>query len=111
MSNADPSGNIPEFTLGDRLRKARKFGNVDVDELATILEVSDRTIRNYENEITPVKRKDVVLWAMRCGVNADWLWTGIARRDGDGDDGATVTMREPARFGQGMPRVLKLAAA
>ena len=67
---------IPTFTLGDRLRKAREHAGVSVDEMAAILDVSDRTVRNYEGDKTPIKRPSVVAYAMRCNVPIDWLIAG-----------------------------------
>lgn len=76
MSNAVPSGIAPEFTLGDRLRKAREIAGMTTDDMARAIGVSDRTIRNYENEVTPAKRATVISWALSTGVAFDWLLTG-----------------------------------
>ena len=76
MSNVYDRARVPEFTFGDRLRKAREHAGVSTDEMAAVLEVSVRTIGNYENERTPVKGPVIKEWAMRCGVPYEWLRTG-----------------------------------
>jgi DNA-binding XRE family transcriptional regulator len=68
---------IPEFTIGDRLRKSRSYARVSTAEMAAVLECSERTIGNYENEVTQIRRPSLVAWAMRCGVDVRWLATGI----------------------------------
>ena len=74
---------VPTFTLGDRLRKAREHAGVSVDEMAAILDVSDRTVRNYETDKTPIKRPSVVAYAMRCNVPVEWLVVGRDQRGND----------------------------
>lgn len=76
---------VPEWTFGDRLRKAREVAEVTSKEMAALLEVSDRTIRNYERMATPIKRKDVRDWALRCGVPIEWLLHGDNPPDGGGE--------------------------
>ena len=79
MDNTAPHGNdtnIPEFTLGDRLRKARTHRGLSVDDVAAVLGVSDRTVRNYESETTPIRRDTAIAWAFATGVPFEWLWGG-----------------------------------
>ncbi|WP_168928841.1 helix-turn-helix domain-containing protein [Paenibacillus dokdonensis] len=46
--------NLPEATLGDRIRKARFYNGLHVDEVASIIGVDPRSIRNWEqNKRTP----------------------------------------------------------
>jgi transcriptional regulator with XRE-family HTH domain len=88
----DPSWEtIPRWTRGDRLRKARLVAGVSPEEMADLLEVTDRTIRNYEQDRTPIKRPAVAAWALRTGIDREWLWNGI-EPDDDGSD--AVTMRD-----------------
>jgi DNA-binding transcriptional regulator YiaG len=49
MADSDESsGTVPEWTLGDRLRKAREHAGLKQDEMAAIIEVSPATISNWE---------------------------------------------------------------
>jgi DNA-binding XRE family transcriptional regulator len=75
---------VPVWTLGDRLRKAREHAGLTVDEMAEVLEVSDRTVRNYENDVSPIKRPAIRSWGMRCGGGdvVHWIINGEAPGDG-----------------------------
>jgi transcriptional regulator with XRE-family HTH domain len=67
---------VPEFTIGDRLRKARHCAHLTAEEMAAILEVSVRTVRNYEHDVTSIKRPALAAWAQATNVDAFWLATG-----------------------------------
>lgn len=78
---------VPEFTMGDRLRKAREAIGAGVDEFADAIGVSRNTITNYERDhVTPRK---VVLnaWVLHTGVPMSWIKTGIAPSPSPSDDG------------------------
>lgn len=117
---------IPRWTLGDRLRKALEQSSVSIDEMAEQLGVTDRTVRNYMNDATPVRRVMITEWARVTGVPIEWLLTGAGtsndpahpatppsqtRRVGDqgqrviGDPVEPKTLREPAAdvTGKGLP--------
>lgn len=87
MSNIQERARIPEFTFGDRLRKAREHAGVTTEEMAAAVDVSTRTVGNYENDRTPVRGPVVKVWAMRTGVPVEWLLTG--RSDETPDDGGS----------------------
>ena len=81
MAQQAHEATVPEWTLGDRLRKAREVAHVSTDEMAAVLEVSDRTIRNYESGRTPIKRPSINSWALRTGVPFEWLWSGTENHE------------------------------
>lgn len=91
-----PSGTIPRWTLGDRLRKAREYAGVSREELADDLDVTPRTISNYETDHSRPRRPVIRLYAMRCGVSFDWLVGDAFHPEGDN---LRVTMRYPAGLG------------
>lgn len=67
------SSGVPEWTLGDRLRKAREVAGLSQQQLATELGVARRTISAYEvGERTP-RAVVVRAWAIRCSVPENWL--------------------------------------
>ena len=73
---------IPTFTMGERLRKARESAGVSEQEMAALLEVTDRTIRNYESDARPIKRPSLVVWSIRTGVPVEWI-TGDTGEQGE----------------------------
>jgi transcriptional regulator with XRE-family HTH domain len=84
-------GRVPEWTVGDRLRKARTTANVTTEEMAEYIGRTVRTISNYETGYVHHVPKLVVLaYAARCGVPADWLLYGSATQPN-----SLVTMRYP----------------
>ncbi len=97
MSNAHPEGGrVPQWTLGERLRKAREDGNLSTDELAADIGRSERTVRNYERDATRAPLLVIRQYALRTGVSLAWL-------SGDGGEGmrdiSRVTLRYPAIIG------------
>lgn len=77
---SDKGTRIPTFHIGDRLQKARATAGLSQGELAEALGVDRRTVSRWENGQS-VKRSTVLLYAMRTGVDADWIETGYTPRD------------------------------
>lgn len=74
-----PNGQEPEWTVSDRLRKAREHAGLHQDELADAIDVSVRTISRYETgDVTQPRRIVLRQWALACGVSYEWL-VGEAR--------------------------------
>jgi len=63
----------PQWTLGDRLAKARRWAGVSVEEMATDLGRSARTIRNYEHDASGVPLNILRRYAARTSVPLVWL--------------------------------------
>ncbi len=70
------AGGIPEFTLGDRLRKARELTGLTVRQFAAEIGVSHGTITNAEGDRRGVRPITIKAYAMRSGVPVEWLQTG-----------------------------------
>lgn len=70
------AGVVPEWTLGDRLTKARKMSGMTVAEFAEQIGVSDRTVNNAENDRRSVRAITLNAWAWATGVSRHWLETG-----------------------------------
>lgn len=81
---------IPQFTMGDRLRKARSLTGLTVAEFAEKIGVSDRTINNAEGDKRAVRKITLNAWALATGVPVDWLETGH-HPEGPGDPGSAGT--------------------
>lgn len=92
----------PEFTVGDRLRKAREKTGLGQYEFAEETGISRGTVSNYEAKATTegMKRPYLVAWAVRCDVDLEWLESGKAPRGGGGGvqpDGSMDTCGYPYR--------------
>lgn len=106
-------GVIPEFTIGDRLRKARELTGLDQVQFATEIDISRNTVGNYENGNVKPRRLALKAWAMRTGVPLEWLETGVASSSPDGGGSVTSdtqpTVQYDDRPGQGA-ELLRLVA-
>jgi transcriptional regulator with XRE-family HTH domain len=67
------TGRIPDWTVADRLRKARESAGYEQAALARELGVAKNTISNYERGAVTPRRSVVMAWAMATGVDLDWL--------------------------------------
>lgn len=71
---------IPEWTTGDRLRKARELTGLDQSDFAERIGVARNTVHAYEHGATRRPRRIVLMaWADATGVDYEWLRTGLSR--------------------------------
>lgn len=84
MATAMGAGRIPEWTLPDRLRKAREDAGFKQAELAAETGIARSSIVNYESGKSVPRRPALAAWAFACGVSFDWL-SGSGAPDGGGD--------------------------
>lgn len=80
---AHPAPVPPQWTLGDRLRKAREHARLKQTEMAAEIGIGRSSIINYESDKAEPSRPVLLAWAMRCNVPYEWL-TGepVFRRRG-----------------------------
>jgi transcriptional regulator with XRE-family HTH domain len=64
---------VPTWTLSDRMRKAREHAGLKQSELAAEIGIARSSIVNYESGSTTPSRPVLLSWALRCGVDPDWL--------------------------------------
>jgi transcriptional regulator with XRE-family HTH domain len=76
MTTLTALGTVPEWTITDRLRKARELTGMDQTEFADALGVSRSTVSNYERGSRVYRRPVLLAWAMSSGVPLEWLHTG-----------------------------------
>jgi len=76
MALLTETGTRPEWTLADRLRKAREVAGLHQHELAAELGISSTSIGNYEAGRSRPRRPVLTVWALRCGVPLSWLLEG-----------------------------------
>jgi transcriptional regulator with XRE-family HTH domain len=91
MTNSPAEGNVPQFDMADRLRKALREADLSVQEIADYLGVSRNTVGAWINGRTVPNKASLMLWAMRTGVPFDWLRTGESPHPVDPDGGEVVT--------------------
>ena len=70
------AGTVPEWSMGDRLRKARTQTGMSVDEFAVQCLISAKSVNNYEGD--KVKQRPLVVekWSRVTGVDLNWLLYG-----------------------------------
>jgi transcriptional regulator with XRE-family HTH domain len=64
---------VPEWTLGDRMKKAREHAGLSQAELADKIGVSMSSVSRYEIDKTLPGRPVLLSWALCTGVDLDWL--------------------------------------
>ena len=74
--NTDTTGHVPEWSITDRLRKARELTGLDQTEFADLIGVSRGTVSSYERGADTHKRPYLLAWAIGSGVSLEWLITG-----------------------------------
>lgn len=85
MTVMSGTGFVPEFTRGDRYRKARELTGQGQKEFAEMIGVSRQTVTNAEKEHSKVRRITTNAWALATGVDREWLETGmVGPNSGDG---------------------------
>lgn len=88
-----------QVTLGWRLQMALANGGLKAQEMADHLGVSRSTVSRWMNDHgAPPRRPDLIQWAMRCGVDVEWLSTGHASTTGGGNGGALAPATEDPAF-------------
>lgn len=67
---------IPEWTLQDRLRKAREYAGMKQDDLAEKMGISKVSLSRYESAVRQPSDNVVTAWAEATGVSLRWLKEG-----------------------------------
>lgn len=68
---------VPNWTVGDRLRKARELAGFSVNSMASELHVARNTIARWEHGRGGVPRTALMSYALVCEVPMGWLETGL----------------------------------
>src|SRR5690554_3740648 len=69
---------------GNWLRKSLEVSGVSAAEMATIIDVSSRTMTNYLAGATKPRERALKEWSMRTGVPIEFLKTGVMPPAPDG---------------------------
>lgn len=93
MTTATTSRGVPEWTITDRLRKARELTGLDQGPFADNIGVSRGTVSNYERGSRTHKKSVLMTWAMGSGVPLEWLMSGEQGAPDNTPEGSRVTRR------------------
>ena len=77
---------VHQFTVGDRLRKAREKAGYDQREFEAVSGISRATISAYELGKSTPRRAYLSIWASMTDTDLEWLLTGETTRPADGPD-------------------------
>lgn len=77
MTTQRHSGVVPEWTLGDRLRKARATTGLNTADFAKLIGMSQKSVNNAEGDKHEVRRIVLNAWVAATGVSPQWLEHGI----------------------------------
>lgn len=97
MSEAAIRSEVPDWTLGWKLKRALDFAGVSAQDMAAELGVHVATVSRWMNDRETPRRAYVMAWALRTGVPVSWF---------DGDDGdvngshITAIMQDPPSTGE-----------
>lgn len=101
MNVQKAQGFIPEWDLGDRLRKARTTTGLGIVEFAEKMGISRATVSAAESGKNEPHKNTVKMWALATGVSYEWLLNGKTPPPGNGDgveDGAPSQIRTDDLF-------------
>lgn len=76
MQMTNESAAVPEWTLGDRLRKARQYAGLEQTELAARIGIARSSITRYETDLGRPARPVLLSWALCTGTDLGWLAGG-----------------------------------
>lgn len=88
-------GDVPAWTLADRLRKARDHAHLSQEELAAEIGISRASVSGYEAGYREPPRPVLVVWAMVCHVDLEWL--SGAPHPAPGQPVTILPVRKPGR--------------
>lgn len=71
-----PSKHTPEWTLGDRMAKARRDAGFTAQEIAARIGISRKSVWNYEHDTTKPLTPILRAWAEVTGTYVEWIETG-----------------------------------
>lgn len=90
MTHSVASGFVPEWVVGDRVRKVREVKGLSQGELAEMIGMARTTVARIEQGVTVPRRSVLMAIAMATGVDRAWLETGETPAGNDPDGGGVV---------------------
>ena len=87
-----PERGVPEWTLADRLVKARRWAGLEQEELAEKAGIARSSMSKYENGHSVPRRPVLISWALATGVSLAWLETGDETTPGIHGESSSVQL-------------------
>lgn len=106
--NVSPSGRVPTFSLGERIRKAREDQGLSQQEFADALGIHRRTLVGWEKGHHQPSYGDIMLVSSVADVSLEWLAGDLYRHTSGVVGGASNT---PTSSGRDTRRLSDLVAA
>lgn len=100
MTTLPNTGRVPEFTLGDRLRKARELTGYDRQQFAAVIGVHRESVAKYETGRQTPRQPVLAAWSLATGVDLTWLRNGQTPGPESGPGGSS-TVEPPPGFDPG----------
>lgn len=91
MSTQTGHGAVPQWTRGDRLRKARSVTGKTTREFAALIGVSQKTVTDAEGDKRETRKVVLNAWSMATGVPIEWLLWGVEPTGPEGVRGEPLT--------------------
>src|SRR5690242_9359835 len=83
LGHVPRTGRVHQFTIGDRLRKAREVAGYDQRGFEEATGISRGTISAYELGKSTPRRAFLSIWAVQTDTDLNWLLTGEPTEDND----------------------------
>ena len=86
----------PQWTMSDRMWKARKDAGLTAAEIAEVIGISRKSVTNYETGTTKPLKPILRAWAEVTGTYVEWLEDGVAPFPSRISQGATAVTHQSA---------------
>ncbi len=73
MNEPQDPGDVPDWDLADRMRKALRHAGMSPGQMAAYLGVGGNTVSTWINGRIEPSFQTLRLWSMRTGVDLEWL--------------------------------------
>ncbi len=89
----EQDGDVPDWDLADRMRKALRHAGVTPGQMAGYLGVSRQSVSNWTSGRVEPSFQTVRLWSIRTGVDLEWV---LGRTLVPAGRGVNITSLSPA---------------
>jgi transcriptional regulator with XRE-family HTH domain len=72
---------IPQWELGDRMRKSLRHAGLSTRDMAAYLDIRSESVRRWFNGKSRPATSVLRLWALRTGADYDWLVNGQPEKE------------------------------